>query len=341
MKAAIIRITDLTINCDKTNILEQIQDIIDDPDVFELVDFDGQESLNFLVLQTLMNSIPREALEKTVKDSRTDTATEDSRLRYNVGATVANIFESKDYIFAAYYVALEDISDTVDDSNTIDTHNTKLNLFGSQLCSAHVASDLIIIKQDLSYEIRDLNIATSMAPSTIVEYTFVRDIATIFEHRGLIVDPTGTKSEYFYYQNPLENVILTDSNYEKYYRFHEYEVFNYQLTVFVDIRCNSNNSTLNEAVSFITNSKVYGPALLSLSKRPDFRENPAFVDLTDSRFDIILFLRSRDPEITKAIDKSDKVYVNFDKILELAKTRYSNVPIRSVQSLVGILNEDN
>lgn len=336
MKAAIIRITDLIIDCNKTNILEQIQDIVDDLDVFSFIEFKDQESLNFLILQTLMNSIPREDLERTVIDNQTEST--DTRLKYNVGATVANIFESQNYLYAAYYVAFEDLMKN-DSNKDSEQKNVKINMFGSQICSADVASDLIIVKHDLMYDVRDLNIATSMSLSNVDEYTFIRDIMTIFNHRGLIIDPDDKKSEYFYIQNPLENIILTESDYEKFYRFHEYEVFNYQLTVFVDIRCNADNSKLNETVSRVTNSKVYGRALLSLSKRPEFRENPDFADLTDTRFDMIMYLKSRGPDTTPSISKSD-AYANFDKILELAKIRYSTISMKSLNSLTNILNED-
>lgn len=338
MKAAIIKITDFAIDCDRSNILDQINDIVDDFDIFKWEEFQDNESLNLLVLQTLMNSIPKEALEKTEKNQNSELK-EGSRLRYNVGATVVNIYESLNYLYAAFYVSLEDIlqKDTIDEE---DYKNAKINHFGSQICSANVASDLVIVRYDLMYEVQDLNIATNMNLTNLIQYTMIHDLVTIFQHRGLIVEPNGDTTEYYYIQNPLENVILTDSDYEKHYRFHDYEVFNHQLSVFVDIRCNSENSILNDTVSRITNSKVYGRALLSLSKRPEFTENPDFVDLTDERFESIAYLRSRSPDTTMAISKSDKTYVNLDKIFEVAKNRYSNMVVIPLDTLTIVLNND-
>lgn len=341
MKAAIIRITESLVNCDRPDIQDQIQDIVDDLDIVEWDNFEDTQSLNLLVLQTLMNSIPKEALERTEldKENEADTEQAQERLRYNVGATAANIYECRDYLYVAYFVSLEDLvgKDVIDEETY---RGNRINRFGSQITSANVASDMVLVRQDLSYEVQDLNIATSMAPGSMVEYSMVRDLATIFYHRGLVVESDGKCAEYHYIQNPLENVIMVEADYEAHYRSHEYEAFNHQLTVFVDTRFNHSNSEINNKASLLAGSKVYGRVLVSLSRRPDFNENPAYADLTDARFDNLLFLRSRNPESTAAVAKSEKVYMNFDKILELAKSRYSGLPIRSAESLNNVLNED-
>jgi hypothetical protein len=338
MKAAIIRITDLLVNCDNPNISRQIQDVMDDLDICEWVEFQDQEALNLLVVQTLMNSIPPEALERSTQDSEASGDDNHPRLRYNVGATVSSIFECKNYLYVAYYVSLEDVLG--EDATEENYKNSKINKIGSQLCTASVASDLIIVKQDLSYEVKDLNVATSMSLGDLSEYALQSDLVTIFSHRGLIVDPSGNRSEYFYIQNPLENIIMTESDYEEHYRYHEYEVFNHQLTVFVDCRFNADNSNLNESVSEIVGAKVYGRALVALSRRPEFNENPSFAHLTDDRFDSIHYLRRRSPDTTAYVAKSEKVYMNFDKILDLARNRYSSIDVRSIDSLTEVLNED-
>jgi hypothetical protein len=339
MKAAIIRITDCSVNYDRTDILAQIQDIIDDLDVFSLQEFDNQEALNLLVMNTLMNSIPHEALERSVVDSDHNNEEQSERLKYNVGATVAGIYENHDYLYAAYFVTLEDVLGK--ESITKEEFNAaNINHFGTQICSANVASDIVVVRQKLNYEVKDSNVATTMSLSNISEYDLVRDLVTIFQHRGLVVESNGDTTEYFYIQNPLENVIMTESDYESHYRYHEYEAFNHQVTIFIDLRYNEENADLNESASQIAGAKIYGRVLVSLAKRPDFSETPPYVDLTDDRFESIRFLRSRSTEIMQNIAKSEKTYVNFDKILNLSKSRYTNLPIKSTSSLIENLNRE-
>lgn len=310
MQVAIIRKTSEYVDCDKTNIQEQIQDIVDDPTIFEL---DKTDNIDEFVLKTLMKDKPHQ----------------------HVAATAVGICETEYSVYACHFI-----------EKTVDVDLELINAFGSQLVSTTVVSDLIIAKYDLSYNTEShnesINISTKSNLSNIVEYNLVRDLVSIFKHRAVEVDVdvdididvNGEFKEYFYIQNPLENIILEDPNYKDNYRYHEYEVFDYRLTVFVEVLDSLKPpKPLNKFASQLTNVKTYGRVFLSLSKQPEYNETPPYADLTNKRLELIHFLRSRSTEITKTIPRSDKSYLNFDKILELAKIRYLDMPIRPISIL--------
>jgi hypothetical protein len=331
MKAAIIRITDDYIDFDRTDILEQIQDIFDDPNTFELVDIDvdDPENINAMILKIVMNSVPQKMLES-------DNEVGDN-LKYNVGVTAMGIHETKNHLYACYFLSIGDLLKT-DQLTKEDHDNVNLNRFGSQLTSSDVASDLVIVKHNLSYSVDGHNIKTDMQMDNVLEYTLVRDMVSLFKHRGIIVEADGKRREYHYIQNPIENIIMAESDYEDHYRYHEYEVFNHQITIFVDNRENRDDVNINSIATKLSGHKTYGRVMISLSKMPDFDEMPSFAELTDERFDYIEFLRSRSTELTKSIAKSDKAYVNFDKILEVAKSRYSDRPIKPIEAYSDLLD---
>jgi hypothetical protein len=332
MQIAILRIAEDFIDCDKTNILEQIQDIFCDPTIFELKDIEDEKSKNDIIMDTLLNSVPKTLLETKSDETKSD------KPKYNVVATAINIYETDNCIYIGYFISLEDLLKK--QNVTKEDYNSDINIFASQLTSENVSSDMLIIKYNLSYNITGKNISSSMELTNITENTLANDLVTIFRHRALVVASDGSTGEYFYIRNPLENVIMTDGNYEDYYRYHEYEVFNHQIAVFVDIRENQDNSTLNKLASYISGSKVYGKVLIALAKKPMFNEAPSYVDLTDARFNLIHNLRGRSTKITEKFESTDMNYINFDKLLQVSKKKIEDLPIKSVESFENTLNSD-
>lgn len=325
MKAGVLRITDEVVDCDRTDILEQVRDILDDPENLILIEINDQ-NLNELIINTLMNSVPRELLENT----------DNADTKYTIGASGIGLCETKNSIYVAYFISLEDLlrKERIDRD---DYESSNINRFGSQITSHNVASDVVIVKQRLSYDVSNKNIAASMSADSVTEYSLSQDLTTIFKHRALIVGAnndfeSATLVEYHYIQNPLENVILTDSDYESHYRYHEYEVYNHRITVFVDLRESHNDENLNIVASHITGHKIYGKVLISLSGKPEFNSSAPYTDLTNDRLRLIAAIRSRSTDLTAEIGPSDKEYINFDKLLEIASITHSEIPIRPIET---------
>lgn len=327
MKVAIIKITDMSIDCDRVDISEQLEEILEDPDVCVFANVSDADSLNELLMNTLMNSIPR---DKITYDKKTDTDN-----KYSVTCSTSSFYESKDYIYTLNYVSLEDIMKT--DSITKDEFNKSglnTNIFASQLASTMVVSDAVIIRWKLSYDINDSNVSTKTTIDDVSEYLLISDITPVFKHRGLIVTADKDMKYFDYIQQPLENIIMVDADYEKHYRYYEYEVFNHILMVSVDIRSDIHNSKYNTIISQLTGSTVYGDVLVSISKRPLFNELPSYIDLSMDLFNNIHFLMSRSHELVKPIATSDTTYFNFFKLLELSKNKYSKLPLNKISDNV-------
>ena len=82
MQIAILRIAEDFIDCDKTNILEQIQDIFCDPTIFELKDIEDEKSKNDIIMDTLLNSVPKTLLETKSDETKSD-ETKSDKPKYN------------------------------------------------------------------------------------------------------------------------------------------------------------------------------------------------------------------------------------------------------------------
>src|SRR5579863_4649740 len=153
--AAIVYKTEELIDCDKTNIREQIEDIFDDADNVKFKEFSTDDSMFSLINSELGNP--------------------------KVGVTACNILENKYTIYAGYFV---DIVDKLDYSKINENKNELneeelalqfrkqqknigLNLFGSQITSHSVTGNLVIVKKNLTYSISGNNIKTKADPDTI------------------------------------------------------------------------------------------------------------------------------------------------------------------------------
>lgn len=336
MKAAIIKLNNTHIDCVRTDVLEQIQDILEDSDICVMRDITDHDSYNALVMDTLLNSVPLELITSNV-DSKAESNSTDqsdqSRMKYNITSTMAYVYEERDYAYLCSFVSLEDLlhKDTIteEDYKTYSkTHS--MNIFASQLTSSNVASDAIIVKLKIDYTIVKYNIASKMDYSSIVEYQFARDLESVFKHRGIILSASGDKTGYFYIQQPLENIIMSDADYSKHYRYYEYEVFNHIVVMYIDIR-ETGTDRINKIASELAGSTVYGDVLLSLTKKPMFDEQPSFISLSDQTFSMIHFLMSRSHDIVK-LPGSATEYINFYKLLELSQQRYADLPLRPVSS---------
>jgi len=319
MNAVIIFKTDECIDCDKTNIREQIEDLFDDPNIFQMKEFNDDNSMFELI---------HKALGKPT-----------------VGVTASNIWENKDTIFAGYFI---DLIETIDLDSLKDDDEEKmskkikeaqkkiqLNVFGSQITSHSVTGNLVIIKKNLSYTTSGNNIKTNTTSSTISPTELLDVLENIFIKEGVVINADGSMSTYKYIMNPVEHLMLTDSNYTENCVCHEYEVYTHVMIVTADTR--QINGELNKIATLLTGKPVNGTVFVAMYKKPDYNENPPYVGLSIERLKKILAIRQKSASLTTGMAISEKEYANFDNILELEIEKHSDKPNLLVNEITGEL----
>jgi hypothetical protein len=302
MKFAILYNTDDYIDHNNVNIREQIDDLLFDPENFELRDYDDEKSLH-LMLKDILN------LD-------------------GIGLTVCNIWETKDIIYAGYYI---DYTEAKYNSDS----NIKYNKFASQLTRQNVTSHFVIVKLKLSYSITNNNVRTITIHDTLSEHELLNIFENIFVKNGVVIDVDGKMSYYKYIDNPLEHLILTDKNYDKNYIYHEYEIYTHIIVVVVDVR--ETSGRINKLGTLLCGKPVNGKIFVGLYRKPDFNENPPYVTLSIERLQNILNIRKKDSNLTTDFSNSDKEYINFDKLLELKLIQHKNLKNKSVSDISGEL----
>lgn len=312
MKAIIIRKTDETIDCDRTNIREQIENLFDDPDILQIKEFKNEESMLQIIHDTLIG---------VGKPS--------------IGLTVCNIWENKDTIYAGYFI---DLTEMVDHSKEIDQetiNKIKFNNLGAQITYQHVTSDLIIIKKKLNYTLNGTNISTKTTPDSVEVYDLINTLENVFVKEGVVIDINGNMQTYTYIMNPIEHLMLTDAKYETNYVCHEYEVYTHVMIIVADLR--EINGKLNKTATLLAGKPVNGTVFVALYKKPEFNEQPPYVGLTINRLNNILKIREKSASFTTGMERSDREYVNFEKIIEIEIDKYSKHPSIEPESIVGEL----
>ena len=311
MKAIILRLTDDRIDCDKTNIREQIVDILDDPNIVQFKEFTDHDSMFNLIYTSLG--------------------------KHNIGVTACNIWEDKNYLYAGYFIDMVDMVNTnVDhsDNEEIMLKNIKeaqkkinVNIFGSQLTSQHVVSNLVIIKQKLSYTITNNNIKTETTPTSINSLAeMVNIFESLFVKDGLSVKVDGSIQTYTYIMNPIEHLMLTDNDYEKNYVYHEYEVYTHIIMIVADTR--EVNGTLNETATLLAGKPVNGNVFIAMYRKPDYNENPPYISLNKVLLTDILSIRQKSSSLTTGLNttSTEKEYINFEKLIDLEKQKHAELP---------------
>lgn len=319
MKAAILYKTDDHVDCDRTNIREQIEDILDDPNNLQFKEYSDD---------TTMFSMIHEALGKPM-----------------VGVTACNIWENKNTIYAGYFI---DITELIDHESVKDESeekmvqniqkfhkNIKLNMFGSQLSSQHVTGNFVIVKKKLSYVIDNNNIKTDTSHDTLTRNELIDVFESIFVKEGIAINPDGSMKSYRYIMNPMEHLMMTDPKYAEHYIYHEYEVYTHVMMVIVDTR--EITGSQNKIGSFLTGKPVNGTIFVATYKKPEYDENPPYVGLSIDRLKSILALRQRSTTLTTGMARSEREYVNFEKLLELENTKHADKPLLELNEISGEL----
>jgi hypothetical protein len=326
MKAAIFYKTDESINCDRTNIREQIENIMDDPNNFQLRAFNDSDSLLQLIYESL--------------DKPT------------VGVSVCNVWEDKNTLYYGYYIDITEVLDfsekDIDLAININKQivkSTDYNKFGSQLTAQRVMSNLVIVKKNLDYVIENENVKTNTTFCSINEYELLNVLESIFVKDGIVInsysDPFAKSqgsdkcgvSIYKYIMNPLEHLMLSDPDYAKHYVYHEYEVYNHIMIIIADTR--EVNGEPNEMASFLSGKPVNGTVYVALYKKPQFDENPPYTSINVKTLNTILSIRKKSAQLTTGMTQSHEEYVNFEKLLELEQNKYHDKPELSLCDIFG------
>ena len=317
MKAAILYKTDEQLDCNRINIREQIEDILDDPSNFQLKDFSDETSM-FELIHTMLG-------------------------KPLVGVTACNIWENKNSLFAGYFIDITELinkdilalnKDQNDSEDVVKQKidkihkDTKLNLFGSQITSHHVTGNLIIIKKDLSYTINNNNIKSDTIPCSLSKIELIDMIETIFVKKGIVCNVDGSMDYYQYIMNPLEHLMLSDPDYAEHYVYHEYELYTHVLLIIVDTR--EINTKINNIGSFLAGHPVNGTIFIAMYKKPEFNENPPYISLTIEILNNILSIRRRSTALTTGMSRSEREYINFEKLLELENIKHIDKPLLDI-----------
>ena len=316
MKGFILFNTDDILNADNINIRDQINDIFDDPNNLGEISFSTNEEM-------LTN------VSKSLNDAK--------------GVTVCNLWESRDILYTGYYVdAVDKMNVSEDDEKKTEEirKKIKVNIFSSQISSQNVASAMVVVKNSLTYEIKDNNVKTISTLASIESVNELTDVLTsIIVKDGVNLKQDGSMHIYRYISNPLEHLMLTVPNCSDIYRYHEYEIYTHVLIIVVDTTVEITKENLNKKATHIAGKPTYGDVFIGMYKKPDYNFAPPYAGLSISILDKILNIRSRSTEFTTNKSKSDHEYINFEKLLDLENKKYKDHAILDADKIEGeILN---
>jgi len=294
-KLAVLKKTEEYVDHSKTNIREQIEDILDDAENLYFKNYSDEKNM----METIF-----EILNKPT-----------------VAVTATNIYETKDYMFVGYFIDASEY--------TVDTN--QFNYFSSQISSHQVVSDMIVVKKKLEYQIDRNNIKTISTPVNFTQYELANVFEKIFVKDGVTISVDGSMTTYQYIVNPLEHLMLTDNKYEEHYRYHEYEVYTRVMVCVVDIR--ENNGTINETASLLIGIPVKGSVHVGMYQKPEYKEDPPYVSVSPEIIQQILKVRRVSPTLTSGHSNSSKEYINFYNLLALESQKYTDTPSRNVKDM--------
>jgi len=305
LSIGIIKMNDIKINSSKSNIKEQIEDIIEDDSIFKIHKVKSAQEI-------------QEFAHFTLNPDK------------KFAVTQHNFYEKKNYFYSAFYV---DYEDTPDPQNEENQKNAKLNIFGSCIVAGMVVSDLYIVKNKLTYTINDNNKIKADYEYTNFElYELIDVLTNLFYLNGVCINENGEMKQYKYTENPL---ISLNNIHE--YIYHEYEIYTKILMVIVNTTEKDNK--LNEKATLIAGHPVRGTVYFGLyNKSQSITEKYSpYINLSIEMLNNILSIRSRDINLTINHTQGDNEYINFEKLLELEEARHSTKSINDPAKFIGTL----
>lgn len=341
MNLAVLSKTDEYVDYEASDIREQIEDIIDDPNNIIFEQFKDSDEMYTIISRHLQTP--------------------------TVNVTIANIYETYNTIIAAYFIDYSEYVDNTSNENMdenemkerLDKYITKnkdngnkkkikadLNDFGVQITSHSVSDKVIFVKHRLSYEMDGNKVKTIINADNLSQHELLNMLESLFIKNGIVVSDNGEIKSYKYITNPIDHLIKTDANYQTNYEYHEYEIYTHVLMVFMDTRKNKENGGLNIKATQLCHRPVYGTVFVGMYRKPEFTEDPPYQSLSEKQFNHILSIRGKNESLTTNFQRTEKEYVNFDKILESEALTHSdkiNLPLDQIiqkyeKQLVGQLS---
>jgi len=112
-------------------------------------------------------------------------------------------------------------------------------------------------------------------------------------------------------------------------------VYTYVMTIIADTR--EVDGILNHTATLLAGKPVNGDVFVAIYRKPDFNENPPYMNLSINTITDILNIRQRSASLTTGMSTTDKEYINFKKLLELEKLKHKDVPILVATDIKGEL----
>jgi hypothetical protein len=129
--------------------------------------------------------------------------------------------------------------------------------------------------------------------------------------------------------------MLSDPDYAKHYVYHEYEIYTHVLMIIADTR--EINTKINIIGSFLAGNPVNGTIFIAMYKKPEYNENPPYISLMIETLNNILSIRRRSTNLTTGMSRSEREYINFEKLLELENLKHIDKPLLDISQITGPL----
>lgn len=297
MNFYILNHTETSIDCEKLNILEQLEDIVDD-NVYNSSFTNNEPTSVYSIINDILGNKSQ--------------------------VTIYNMWENIDYMYNCYYI---DIHDSL---------NKQINLFAAQLTGQPVVGKMVIVKNTLQYTINKNNIKTEATISDISSVKeIIHLFEKVLYKDGIVIKANGEIQPYKYILNPIEHIIVADGQYSKHYVYHEYEIYTHILVIFADTR--EINGMLNKKGTLLAGVPVNGDIHIAMYKKPYYNEQPLYASICTKKLDLILDIRSKSQNYTTNFSVSEKNYVNFEHLLYVEHNKYKNIVQMDVSTIKGEL----
>lgn len=318
----VIRKTDDCVDYKMTNIRGQIEDILDDPNIYQELKLKSDTNQN--MERNLLDFISKEIMEKSGKGKITLSSYKIIENKNNI--LVGYFIDKHEELYGKSEKEIEEIKNNFDKKD--------LNSFGSQLTSTNTVSDLYLVKYSLKYTIDKKNIKTEKIMQSLQRHDLENSLFKVFVKTGYILNCDNTLSTYDYIEHPIEHLIITDKEWQKNYRIHEYEVYNRVIILIVDIR---EKNTLNLNASCLSGIKTCGTAFVGMFEKSIDDEN-TYVDTSKDIMERLIKIRGANKTRTENFSIVDNdEYINFENLVEQESL---NLPNRTSYDDSKLLNDD-
>ena len=267
MQLIVVKDTDRSVDCNLSNIEEQLDQILEDQDIIECKKFNN---INEMV--EIIGSYFEENSDVVV---------------YGL-----NDIDEHNNVIIGYF-----LDTLVQDESKVK--NIKCNQFASQIITQTecVTGPFIIVKMSMDKE----------RPEEIEENNFsklfngfpqdlhlceLRDIIlNIYIKVGIVLETDGSMSTYTYTHCPIEPIMKIDQEYEKHYKYDEYEIYNSVLIMIVKLD-ESEQDLINKNASYLANKIIKNRVFIGLYKKPFYNESAQYKSLSIETMEKICHLRA-------------------------------------------------